>query len=350
MKIGHFVICSLFLAVIIMSSACGETESKQTAKEANNNTAPWMMSTGSGDVLADVNGVKIYMDEYKGRMEKQSPYIRARYGSAEKRKEFLDSMIRFELLAQAAVAKGLDKDPDVIRAAKQVMTQKLMQVEFEEGMDKNDIPEAELRKYYEENSSEYNKPAMRRASHILIKVTEDAKDSAVKKAKQKAEKIYKEALSSKKNPNSFRKLAKKYSDDKATKDHGGDLGYFSKTEEGGQMLKEFSEVAFSMDKINDISKPVRTKMGFHIIRLTGKRDKITRSFEQVKTQIQHRIFKERRKKKFDDFIEDLNKNAKIEINEKLLESYNPIGANKTEKKNSAAEQKKKDPQKNGNKK
>jgi len=335
MKARHFAVYMMIIVCLSFVVACGQTPGQKT-NSGSSSSAPWMQSAGSGEVLASVNGINIYMDEYKKRMEKQSPYIRARYNTIEKRKEFLESMVRFELLAQAAIDKGLDKDPDVIRAAKQVMTQKLMQVEFEEKTKREDIPEEQMRTYYDEHKSEYNKAAMRRASHILISIPADANKTLVKAAQKKANKIFKEAKASKNNPNSFRKLAKEYSEDKATKTHGGDVGYFARTEDGGSRLKEFSDAVFKMGKINDISGPIRTKLGFHIVRLTGKRDKIERSYEQVRTQIQHRLFKENRTKMFDDFISQLNKKAKININEKLLDSYNPIGNDKNPLKNNTA--------------
>ncbi len=88
-----------------------------------------------------------------------------------------------------------------------------------------------------------------RASHILVP-TED-----------KANWIYKEI----KNGKSFEKLAKEYSDC-PSKANGGDLGYFGK----GQMVGEFEKVAFSL-KEGEISKPVKTQFGYHIIKVTGRK-------------------------------------------------------------------------------
>lgn len=332
----HVQMLTITLCFLLLI-ACGDCK-KECAKQGtaagsgdSSDQSPWNQNTGSGEVLATVNGIKIYMSEFKERMEKQSPYIQARYNTLEKRKEFIDSMIRFELLSQAAVDRGFHKDPEVVRAAKQVMTQTLMREEFENKVKREDITDEELRAYYDENQKDYNKPAMRRASHILVKVAENADKAAWSKAKKKAMNFYKEAKSEKKNPNSFRKLAGKHSEDTANKNRGGDLGYFAKTEDGGPMVKEFSDTAFAMEKINDISKPIRTKFGYHIVRLTGKRDKIERTFDQVKGQIQHRLFKERRTTMFDKFVKELNDKAKIDIDEKLLEAYQtPQDASKTE--------------------
>jgi len=279
-------------------------------------------SKGEGEVLADVGGMKIYFDEYKDRMEKQSPYIRSRYNSLEKKKEFLDNMVQFELLAIEAMKRGYGSDPEVVRSAKQVMVQKLMREEFDNKVKKQDIPEEKLRAYYEANKADYRKPEMRRVAHILVKVPEGADENTKNTLRRKAEDILKEVKAEEKDPNSFRRLAKKYSDDEANKHRGGDLGYFARTEEGGPMEQAFSDAVYALPEVNAVSSVVETKFGFHIIRLTGERKKIERSFEDVKEQIRHRLYKEQRTEAFDDFVENLRKQAQISIKEDLLNSYN----------------------------
>ena len=67
----------------------------------------------SGPVVAKGNGISITADEFKARLDEQSPFIRARYTTLDRKKEFLDSLIRFEVLAREAEKQGLAKDPDV---------------------------------------------------------------------------------------------------------------------------------------------------------------------------------------------------------------------------------------------
>ena len=81
-------------------------------------------------MLATVDGVVITVGEFQERLNRQSPYIRARYTSVYQKKEFLDSLVRFEVLAAEAAKRGFYKDPEVIRTAKQVMIQKLLRDEF----------------------------------------------------------------------------------------------------------------------------------------------------------------------------------------------------------------------------
>jgi len=80
--------------------------------------------------LAKIDNVVITLGEFQERINRQSPYIRARYTSLEQKKEFLDSLVRFEVLAKEAYKRGLDKDPEVVRTEKHVMPQTLHRDEF----------------------------------------------------------------------------------------------------------------------------------------------------------------------------------------------------------------------------
>jgi peptidyl-prolyl cis-trans isomerase C len=148
-------------------------------------------------------------------INRQSPYIRARYTSLEQKKEFLDSLIRFEILAKEAYRRGLDKDPEVVRTMKQVMIQKLMREEFDTKVTADTVADDEMKKYYDANLADYVKPEEVRASAIILKNKAQA-DRVLLEAKGDAGKTNK----------GFRDLVAKYSSDEETKLRGGDLRYF----------------------------------------------------------------------------------------------------------------------------
>ncbi|HEV8323252.1 MAG TPA: peptidyl-prolyl cis-trans isomerase [Myxococcota bacterium] len=259
-------------------------------------------------VLATIDGRPITLGEFQDRLDKQSPYIRARYNSIERKKEFLDNLIRFELLAMAAEKKGYATDPDVIRAMKQTMTQKLMKDEFDATMKLEDITEEEMKKYYDEHKDEFHKPAQVRVSVIVVK-DKAAADAALA-----------EVTAAGTDHKKWRDLVTKYSVDEETKARGGDLRYFAKPEEGGTGVEpKVAEVAFALDKVGDVGPVVETPKGFYIIKLTGKRKELHRTFEQVKRSIAQRLFREKRTKAFEDYVASLKAAAKIEIFPEHLE-------------------------------
>ena len=121
----------------------------------------------------------------------------------------------------------------------------------------------------------------------------------------------------------FEELAKKYSTDGAAA-KGGDLGWFSK----GSMIPEFEKVAFAM-KENQISDIVKTKFGYHIIKLTGKRPAGERTFDDVKEQIKASMLPAKQQEVFQKLKEDLKKSGKYSIKEDVLKGLGgtPAAAN-----------------------
>ena len=97
-------------------------------------------------------------------------------------------------------------------------------------------------------------------AHILVKVSKDDSEAVQKEKAKAAKDIWKKAN---KKKAVFEELAKQYSDDKTSSNQGGMLPWFG----SGSMLEEFENAAFALEKVGDISKPVRTKIGWHIINL-----------------------------------------------------------------------------------
>ncbi len=159
-----------------------------------------------------------------------------------------------------------------------------------------EVNENELRGYYDEHSNSYSKPEQRRASHILIPVDADADDTAVAEARAKAEELVKRIRAGE----SFADLAKKYSGDPGSAREGGDLGLFGK----GTMEPAFETAAFAMTQ-GEISEPVRTDFGFHIIKVTEIKPGITPGFEDIRDQVATDYRRQQAEKQFYDATEQL---------------------------------------------
>jgi peptidyl-prolyl cis-trans isomerase D len=154
-----------------------------------------------------------------------------------------------------------------------------MYLEFspEDYKDKVAISDVLIKEYYQEHIEEFKTPQKIEARHILIKVKEDAEKEEVAKTEKQAMDIYEMAV----KDQDFGELAKKYSQG-PSKETGGYLGTFEKK----AMVKPFADKAFSMET-GEISKPVRTMFGWHIIKLVNKFEASTKTLDQVsKTIIQ----------------------------------------------------------------
>ena len=138
------------------------------------------------------------------------------------------------------------------------------------------ISDKEIENYFTNNIDRYQKEQQRRAKHILFTVGADLTDVEVKEIADNAQDILNKI---KKNPKTFQKNAKKYSQDAESAKNGGDLGFFSR----GDMTKVFEDTVFSMSK-NQISELIKTEFGFHIVMLTDIKGEEVK-FELVKNQI-----------------------------------------------------------------
>ena len=204
----------------------------------------------------------ITVGDVQDRINKQSPFVRARYTTNEKKKEFLDSLIRFEVMANEAERRGYDKDPEVLRVMKQQMISKFLQKDFESKLKVEDVPDADVEKYYKEHPAEFNQKDEVRVSEIVVK------------DKAKADKAYAEAKTLPKTPavvptqeqKQFKDIVNKYSEDEDAKQRGGDLGFFDK--DSTRYPKPIVEAAFKLAEVGDVAPPIKTDKGWVVIRLT----------------------------------------------------------------------------------
>lgn len=154
---------------------------------------------------------------------------------------------------------------------------------------------AEVRKYYEANLSKYGEAEQRRASHILISVKGGATDEDKRKARERADQVLAQLRTS---PGRFAELAKKDSGDAGSASQGGDLGFFSR----GMMVRPFEEAAFRL-KPGQISDPVESDFGFHIIKVTDIKPAKMKTFEQVRPEIEAQLKKQQAGRHFAEAAE-----------------------------------------------
>ena len=170
-----------------------------------------------GAIVARVDDAAITVKQLQENINRQSPYIRARYASREQKRVFLDNLIRFEVLAKEAARRGLDRDPEVIQTMKSAMITKLMRGELATGVKPDEIPDAELRAFYQARRDRFVKPEEVRVSAIVVDKKADA-DAAARLARGEQGQTNK----------GFRDLVTRLSTDEETKLRGGDLRYFAR--------------------------------------------------------------------------------------------------------------------------
>jgi peptidyl-prolyl cis-trans isomerase C len=300
---------ALLAAVLVSAVACSKSHSAK-----------------KGPVVARGHGVTITADELKARLDEQSPMVRGSFQSAERKKQFLDNLIRFELLAQAAEREGLSKDPDVQFTMKKVMVSKYYQKHFQDADGAKNVPEADLKKYYDEHEKdEFSRPARLHALNLFLAAPEGSPERAAKAAQ--AKKLLAKVMDEeKKDATAFSRAARESSDDAASKAMGGDLGF--KTQE--ELAKAVgNDVANAIAKLSDNQTAptvLETPQGFHLVRLVGRQPEMKRSFDEVKGQIAAKLNGQRRTKDFDDLMKKLREEANVKVYDDELEKVQVAAA------------------------
>lgn len=237
-------------------------------------------------ILARVNGSAI-TDADVAAAEKDFAQQLVAVPAADRRRLLLQHLIESQLLADAATKENLDKSDELENTMRYYRRRTLRNLYYREHL-RDAVSEAEAKSFYDERIGNMPRETEVRARHILVEDEATAADLRERLARG----------------GDFEALAKEYSKDPGSADSGGDLGYFSKD----QMVAAFADAAFGLEK-GEISEPVQTEFGWHIIMLEDKRDKQPPSFDAVKQQILAYLAQEKAEKA----IEALRNASSIEI-------------------------------------
>lgn len=330
------------IPVMLMASMLfvGCNQNKDAGQDANNKTEQTEeVKDKKSEKLDDktvaiVDGEKISKDDYKDEL---SFYASMLASQQQLKNSIVTMMVQDKLIAndikkndikiddkevddalmqsvqnfggQEQFDKTLDDYNMSLDKFKETLKKDLMYKKHREWFDSNnEVTDDEIKKYFEDNKDEFAKVD---ASHILVQDEETAKE-----IKEKID-----------NGEDFAKLAEEYSTDTASAKNGGSVGAFAK----GQMVKEFEDAAFAM-KEGEVSDPVKSQFGYHIIKV----NKVTDSFEDSKEEITKKI----KDQKYADYIKKLHEESNVVTENASEEDAN--GAQKeteTEEENKDKEEK-----------
>lgn len=247
----------------------------------------------STKALAIINGKEITASEFDLRWSQLPEFARKTYAGPDGRKKFLEELITRELLLQEARKRGIDRDRTLVERVERFKERSVLDNLMREEVDSRiTVTQEEVKAYFAANPGSFTAPDELRASHILVKTEEDALD--VKKRLDQGE--------------DFPALAKKMSLDLATRFKGGDLGTIKK----GQTIPQFEKTLLAL-KVGEISHPVATQFGYHIIKLNDRTAGAPLSFEDAKDQVKEQIQIEKKRKRFDELVASLRAKAKLRV-------------------------------------
>ncbi|WP_308639196.1 peptidylprolyl isomerase [Paenibacillus silvisoli] len=259
---------------------------------------------GSNETVGSVNGVAISKDQLYDEMVKLGG------------QQTLDNLIQDELIKQAADDAGItvtdaDVDAEIANIKKHfpsdadfesalmqanmtlddLKKQTPMQLRIKKLLEPQaKVTEEDIKKYFDENKASFDEPEQVKASHILVATKEEA-DAIEKQLKEGAD---------------FAALAKEKSTDPGSKDNGGDLGFFGK----GEMDPAFEEAAFKLKK-DEISEPIKTQFGYHIIKGVEHKEAKAATLDEKKAEIKDTLISQKIQELSPTWLEDLKSKAQI---------------------------------------
>lgn len=207
--------------------------------------------------------------------------------SPEQRRPFLVSvMIDMKLMAEAARAANLDQT-DTFKLRKNYLEDRALRRAYFEEKIASTVTDQSVQAAYDKMVADFKPQDQIRASHILVKTEDEAKAIEADLAAGKK----------------FEDLAKEKSIDPGAK-NGGDLGYFTR----GQMVKPFEDAAFALD-VGQVSQPIQTQFGWHVIKLVDRKKTMPPTLDQVRAQLQQQILYTA----FDQVVGSLKSKAEVKI-------------------------------------
>ena len=249
-------------------------------------------------VIAKVDNAVITEDDFINAISRVPEWARSQFTDKEGKMKFLDELIKRELIYQNAKKMRLNKDKDYVAKVEEFKKMTLLSLIINKEVEqKARVDDAEIKAFFDENKDKFTVGTQVRASHILVETEKEAKDILERIGKGE----------------SFAALAKSLSKDKGSAEKGGDLGYFGR----GKMVPEFEKAALAL-KPGEISDPVRTRFGYHIIKLTDIKKGKPADFEQTKESIRKQLIMQKKKELFDAYVEKLKTESNITKDEDVV--------------------------------
>ncbi len=251
-------------------------------------------------ILATVGNIQITTSDLQAKLDSLPAQYASFYSSEEGKKKLLEQLVQEKLFYLSGKAKNIEKDAEVVTALEKMREDVIMNYYLKKEMEKVTVSDKEIKDYYEKNKDKYMAEASIRASHILVKEQADAQA------------ILKELQAGK----SFEELAKEKSSCPSAK-NGGDLGYFTR----GQMVKPFEDTAFALKAGEVTPTPVQTQFGWHIIKVTDKKEAQQKDFSEIKGDIRSQLLYEKQKQKINDLSAAARQKYSVVISGENLNNF-----------------------------
>ena len=271
---------------------------------------PASTSGESSEVLATFDKGQITLAEFERVIAQKTASDRALIEKPGGRQALLESMIRYDLLAQEAERRGYGTNHEVRNAERSVASETMLAASFR--VDREKIPAEDIERAYAARKSEFGRPHMRRATHIRVATEAEAKALITELRGSDRE--------------GFARVAREKNIDPRTRNQGGELGYFDgdgKTESGRptEVPIELVKATFTLKRMFDIApKPIAQGGSWNVLMFTGEMPGISKKLEELDPIFREEIAVKQEERAVDAFVAELRSKTPIEVHPELIES------------------------------
>jgi parvulin-like peptidyl-prolyl isomerase len=316
----RLLLATLGLATALAGAGCSGCNNQPTSGGATveGGAAPTSSSLTPEDakkVLAKVGDTEITLGMYVAALEHMDQFDRLRYQSVERRKELLQEMINVMLLAREAKDKGYDKDPIAQEELRAILRDAMLQAARKGAPSPTDIPDSEVKAYFDAHKADYKDPERRRVSLIVLRDAATAKDVLAQAQKTPGASQWGELVRAK----SIDPQAKA----NVPVDLAGDFGLVSppgdSRGENGRVPPEVRAAVFEIKNVGDVlDHPVAAAGKFYLVRLAQKNDAHERSLAEAERTIRVKLSQDKIRAREEDLLNELKKQFPVQIDEAAL--------------------------------
>ena len=273
---------------------------------------------GTGPVVATWKGGQMTADQLTARLVETLKQAGINSADPARRGAFAADILRNEVLSEEAWGKGLLQDPTTAGQVKTVLARRLIEKEFDENESRRAVSNEDLTKYYDEHKSEFVRPERVAVAEVFVAVPEGNK-MARATARQKLEKLRKTLLATPpKDEKAFLDAAKGVVSS-GSEDKAEDLGALSKQEMEAKLGPEFTQTAWLLVKLGEISRVIETPKGFHLAWLRTREGAADVTAEQARETIRSRLWYARRSEEIDRYIKETEASLQFKVNQEALD-------------------------------
>lgn len=243
-------------------------------------------------ILAKVDGVEITSTQVDNFIKRLDPQQAGQYNSEQGKQQILHELINQSLFLADAKATDLERSEEFEVEISKMKDMLLTQLSINKLMDSVKLNDDAVKAHFDANKAKFSKPEQTDTSHILVD-TEDECNEILKN-------INSEDIS-------FEDAAKKHSKC-PSKDKGGNLGSFPR----GKMVPEYEAAAFSLEQ-DEISNPVKTQFGYHLIKLNAKQEAVEAKFNEVKDQASKDLLALKQREVYTNKISQMRETYNVEM-------------------------------------